>query len=450
MFFQGNGVRSAFVHRAGLGAVVTGLAFIPESAWAADGADTGTTAWMITASALVLFMTLPGLALFYGGLVRARGVLSVLMHCFAIACLASVLWILVGYTLAFGSVGAGLIGGFDRLFLAGIDVATLKSGLPEIVFMLYQMTFAVITPALIVGAFVERIRFSTMLAFSAAWLLLVYAPAVHWIWGGGFMSDGGWAAQMLGVAVKDFAGGIVVHTTAGISALMAAILVGRRRGFPAHVELPHSPGMTMTGAGMLWVGWFGFNGGSALAADGSAGMAIVVTHLSAATAALTWMAIEWRRYGKPTSVGIVTGAVAGLATVTPAAGYIGPLGGLVCGLAGGAVCFYMVALIKHRFKVDDSLDVFAVHGVGGMLGSLLISVLALEQLGGRGLGEGVSVLTQFDAQLFGVVFTLIWSGVASWALLWGLGTVMGLRVEPETETEGLDLAIHGERAYEFN
>lgn len=428
-----------------------GLGLLPGVAWAGEGVEPGNTAWVLVASALVLFMTLPGLALFYGGLVRARNVLSVLMHCFAVACLMSLLWLLAGYTLAFGAPAAGgLVGGGERWLLRGLDVEAVRNGLPEVVFMVYQMTFAIITPALILGAFVERIRFLAMLVFCGVWMLLVYAPAVHWIWGGGFLSDGGWLGQTVGIGVKDFAGGIVVHTTAGIAALVAAMMIGGRRGFPQHVELPHSPGMTMTGAAMLWVGWFGFNGGSALTADGSAGMAIAATHFSACAAALTWMGIEWRRYGKPTSVGIVTGAVAGLATVTPAAGVVGPLGGVICGVASSFLCFTMVGMVKQRWRIDDSLDVFAVHGVGGMLGSLLLCVLADPALGGRGLGEGVSVASQLAAQGVGILAALLWSGLVSWGLFKLLAAQGILRVFKDEEIEGLDITTHGERAYEFN
>jgi Amt family ammonium transporter len=317
--------------------------------------DTGSTAWILAASALVLFMTLPGLALFYGGLIRARNLLSVLMHCFVVCCVASLIWAVFGYSLAFGA-GGGLLGSFDKAFLAGLGVVP-GARIPEIVFAVFQMTFAIITPALIVGAFPERVRFPFVLLFSALWLILVYLPVAHVVWGGG------WAAR---AHVLDFAGGIVVHTTAGVSALMAAILIGPRAGFPHHLIPPHSPGMTMAGAGMLWVGWFGFNGGSALAADASAGYAVMATHLAAAAAAMTGMAIEWWRIGKPTSIGLVTGAVAGLATITPASGYVGPMGAVVLGAIGGTVCFFATNLIKQRFRIDDTLDVFAVHGVGGM------------------------------------------------------------------------------------
>ena len=436
-----------------LGLAALGAAVLPGTALAGDGTlDTGHTAWIITATALVLFMTLPGLALFYGGLVRARNVLSVLMHTFTTACVMSVLWILVGYTLAFGdsSLG-GLVGGLDKIFLLGITPETITDGgVPEIVFMAFQMTFAIITPALIIGAFVERIRFATMFTFLGAWMLLVYAPTVHWIWGGGFMSDDGWLGQLIGVGVKDFAGGIVVHATAGAAAVVAAMVIGGRKGWPDHLHPPHAPWMTMIGAAMLWVGWFGFNGGSALTSDGYAGMAITVTHLSAAAASLTWMAIEWIKYGKPTLIGVVTGMVAGLATVTPASGFVGPLGGLACGIAGGAVCFFAVLQMKLKWKIDDSLDVFAVHGVGGMLGSLMLAVFALPSLGGLGLGEGVSVGQQLLAQIAGIVIAVVWSVVVSVVLLKILKGIFGLRISAQDEVDGVDLTEYGERAYDFN
>ncbi len=434
---------------AGTAALAAGLA-APTLARAADGIDSGHTAWIITATALVLFMTLPGLALFYAGLVRARNTLSVLMHCFTVACVSSVLWIVAGYSLAFGEVGGGIVGDLDKLFLAGIDVDTASGPLPEIVFVIFQMTFAIITPALILGAFVERIKFSTMIAFSGLWMLIVYAPAVHWIWGGGMMSDDGLFGQMFGVGVKDFAGGIVVHATAGVAALVAALVIGPRNGFPSTLNPPHSPVLTMAGAAMLWVGWFGFNGGSALASDGAAGMAIAVTHLSAAAASLTWMGLEWAQHKRPTLVGMVTGMVAGLATVTPASGFVGPLGGLVCGIAGGAICYKAVTTIKFTWRIDDSLDVFAVHGVGGILGSLLVAVFALPSLGGLGLGDGVGVADQLTAQASGIAIAVVWSAIASYLILKLLALLLGLRVDPAEEVEGLDVVEYGERAYDFD
>jgi Amt family ammonium transporter len=400
--------------------------------------DTGATAWVLTASALVLFMTLPGLALFYGGLLRARNLLSVLMHCFAICCVVSLIWAVFGYSIAFGE-GGGLIGGFGKAFLAHLAPAT-EPRLPEIAFALFQMTFAIITPALIVGAFPERVRFSFVLWFSALWLILVYLPVAHLVWGGG------WAAR---AHVMDFAGGIVVHTTAGVSALMAAILIGPRTGFPQHLIPPHSPGMTMAGAGMLWVGWFGFNGGSALAANAAAGYAIMATHLAAASAALTWMSIEWLRIGKPTSIGLVTGAVAGLATITPASGYVGPMGAIALGIAGGTVCFFATNLIKRRFRIDDTLDVFAVHGVGGIAGSILVALLAMPALGGVGYAAGLGPGRQLIIQILTVAGVALWSAVATLILVKLIGAVTGTRVSREQEIEGLDVVTHGERAYDL-
>lgn len=397
------------------------------------------TAWILVASALVLFMTLPGLALFYGGLVRARNVLSVLMNCFAICCVASLIWVTFGYSLAFDGT-TPYIGGLGKTFLANMDAAMPASGLPETVFALFQMTFAVITPALIIGAFPERAPFAFVVVFSTVWLVLVYLPAAHWLWGGG------WLAAM---GALDFAGGIVVHTTAGVSALVAAVMIGRRKGFPHELIPPHSPAMTMTGAGILWVGWFGFNGGSALAADQSAAAAIIATHVAASAGALTWTAIEWLKMGKPTSVGLVTGCVAGLATVTPAAGYIGPGGAIVLGALGGAVCFACVLFVKQRLLIDDSLDVFAVHGVGGMLGSLLLAVFALKALGGHGLAEGMEWAGQLGVQALAVGVTALWSGVVTWAIIKAVNLAVARRVSAEEEYEGLDLVTHGERAYEI-
>ena len=435
-------MRLALRRAAGLGPATLVLLFacdVPLPAWAASGpVDTGGTAWVLVASALVLFMTLPGLALFYGGLVRSRNLLSVLMHCFVICCIVSLIWILFGYSLAFDT-GNPFIGGLGKAFLAHLGDKELPGNLPEIAFVLFQMTFAVITPALIIGAFPERVRFPFVVAFTALWLIVVYLPVAHWVWGGG------WAAEL---GTIDFAGGIVVHTTAGVSALVAAILIGARRGFPHQLVPPHSPGMTMAGAGMLWFGWFGFNGGSALAADSTAAGAIIATHGAAAAAALTWMAIEWRRVAKPTSVGLVTGCVAGLATVTPASGYVGPLGGIAIGICGGAVCFFATNFVKQRLKIDDSLDVFAVHGVGGMLGSLLVAIFALPALGGAGYAQGMGMASQLRVQLIAVIAAALWSAVASAVLVKLLARVTGLRVSAEAEYDGLDLAAHGERAYD--
>ena len=362
------------------------------SGGASPAIDSGSTAWVLVASALVLFMTLPGLALFYGGLVRARNLLSVLMHCFVISCVVSPLWVAVGYSLVF-TPGNAVIGSLDAAFLTRIREHVLSNGVPEAAVALFQMTFAIITPALIIGAFTERARFSFVVLFSAIWLLLVYVPVAHWVWGGGWLAAAG---------TIDFAGGIVVHTTAGVSALVAAILVGPRTGFPHHLAPPHSPGMTMAGAGMLWVGWFGFNGGSALAADAAAASAILATHLAAAAAGLAWMTVERLRFGKPSSVGIVTGCIAGLATITPASGYVGPIGATVMGAVGGVLCFFATNIIKNRLKIDDSLDVFAVHGIGGILGSLLVAAFALPALGGAGFGHEMSAGAQLGAQALGV------------------------------------------------
>jgi Amt family ammonium transporter len=417
------------------------LVFAPVPALAADAAPSaGATAWVLTASALVLFMTLPGLALFYGGLVRARNVLSVLMHCFAICCLVSVLWAVIGYSLAFGESN-GVIGSLGNLLLSNLGAVRSGTEVPESVFALFQMTFAVITPALIVGAFPERVTFPFVLVFSALWLLVVYVPVAHWMWGGG------WLAAM---GALDFAGGVVVHTTAGVSALVAAIMIGARRGFPGTMIPPHSPVMTMIGAGMLWFGWFGFNGGSALAATTGAASAILATHLAAATGAMAWTVSEWIKVGKPTSVGIVTGCVAGLATVTPASGYIGPGGAIVIGALGGIVCFNVTLYVKQKLRIDDSLDVFAVHGIGGMLGSLLLAVFALPALGGMGLAEGATWSSQLGVQALAVAVTVVWSAAATWALVKLAGAVAGRRVSAEEEYEGLDISSHGERGYDFN
>jgi ammonium transporter, Amt family len=420
-----------------IAAAVGGL--LPVPAFAADGpATSGDIAWVLSASALVLFMTLPGLALFYGGLVRAKNLLSVLMHCFVVCCVISLLWAVIGYSLAFDGDGA-VLGGAGRVFLGGLAASLPGNGLPEGVFALFQMTFAVITPALIVGAFPERVNFPFLVLFSALWLLLVYVPVAHWVWGGGWLA---------GQGTIDFAGGIVVHTTAGVSALVVAMMIGARRGFPETLQPPHSPGLTMAGAGMLWVGWYGFNGGSALAASGAAAMAILATHLAACAAALVWMALEWTRLGKPTSVGLVTGAVAGLATITPASGYVGPMGAIAIGLAGGILCFFATAFIKRRLRIDDTLDVFAVHGVGGMLGTLLAGVFAASALGGVGYAAGMSLPLQLKAQVLGIAAAALWSAAISWGLGKVLEVVVGTRVGPDEEEEGLDLATHGERAYE--
>lgn len=423
-----------------LPAILATLMTVSAPAWAADATaiDSGNTAWVLVASALVLFMTLPGLGLFYGGLVRARNLLSVLMHCFAICSIVSLIWLLYGYSLAFGDGGA-LLGGLGKCFFSGVANAIHPPHIPEYVFALFQMTFAVITPALIIGAFPERVRFGFVIGFTALWVTIVYLPIAHWVWGNGWLAQRG---------VIDFAGGIVVHTTAGVSALVAAIMVGARRGFPQNLIPPHSPGLTMAGGCMLWFGWFGFNGGSALAADDLAASAILATQFAAATASLTWMVIEWLRAGKPTSIGLVTGAIAGLATITPASGYVGPLGALAIGVIAGFVCFYVTGFVKQRLRIDDSLDVFAVHGVGGMVGSLLVAIFAASVLGGAGYASGMTMGRQLVAQATGVAAAAAWSAVATFVIVKLLAATTGLRVSAEAESDGLDLATHGERAYD--
>ena len=415
-------------------AVLTAV-IVPTTAFAA--VDSGDTAWILTATALVLFMTLPGLALFYAGLVQSKNVVSVLMHHFAVACLMSVLWVIAGYSLAFSGDGAW-VGDLSNLFMGAVTVESVSGTIPESLFGAFQMTFAVITPALIIGAYVERIKFSAVLIFSSLWLLVIYAPVTHWVWGGGIMA--GWG-------VMDFAGGIVVHATAGTAALVAAIVVGKRRSFPSSVQPPHSPILTMIGACMLWVGWFGFNGGSALAAGQNAAMALLVTHISAAVASLVWMIIEWRKFGRPSVVGIATGMVAGLATVTPASGFIGVPGGIILGLAGGYICYVAVDLIRGKLGIDDSLDVFAVHGVGGVLGSLLVAVLATDAFSGMGLAEGMTVGSQLFVQAKSILITVVWTAVASFIILKIAAVSGGLRVNDDSELEGLDLSQHGERGY---
>ena len=400
--------------------------------------DSGDTAWMLMATVLVLFMTLPGLALFYGGLVRVKNYLSVLMHCFTIACLASVLWVAGLYTLAF-SDGNAWIGDFQHLFLNGISIGELNGGtFPETVFVMFQMTFAIITPGLIVGAFVERMKFSAMILFSALWLILVYTPVAHWVWGGG------WMMQM---GTLDLAGGIVVHATAGISALILAKAIGPRPQFPKRVSPPHNPAIVMIGASMLWVGWFGFNAGSQGAANGAAGMTMLVTHISAAVASLTWMCIEWRQAGKPGLVGIVTGMVAGLASITPASGNVGPLGAVIIGLLAGSVCYFSCSFVKNKLGIDDALDVFAVHGVGGIMGSMLVAVLGTAAFGGTGVD---SMAAQLVIQFKSVGFTLIWSAVGTIVIIAIVKATTGLRVDQEAEQAGLDQAEHGEKAYHLD
>jgi Amt family ammonium transporter len=398
------------------------------------------TAWMLTSSVLVLFMTLPGLALFYAGLVRAKNVLSVLMQCFAITCVVTLAWVVVAYSLAFGDGGAAnaWYGGFGKSFLAGIDAATVKGSIPETVFSMFQLTFAIITPALVLGAYAERVKFSGMLLFSLLWLLFVYAPIAHWVWGDG------WLMKM---GIMDFAGGTVVHLNAGMAALVAALVLGARRGFPDTAMPPHNLTITVAGASMLWVGWFGFNAGSALTSGGAAGMAMIVTHIGAATGAFTWMVCEWIRYGKPSVLGIVTGMVAGLGTITPASGFVGPIGALVIGAAAGSLCFFATNFMKRSLKVDDSLDVFPVHGVGGALGTTLTGVFVWSAFGGMGYPEGQTMGGQILVQLAGVLATAVWSGVVTWVLLKIVNAVVGFRVAAEEETEGLDTVLHNEKGY---
>lgn len=409
--------------------------------------DTGDTAWMMTSTALVLFMTIPGLSLFYAGLVRAKNVLSVLMQCFALTSLMSILWFIIGYTLAFGSADVeqgAWIGDLGNIFFAQMAIDSINGTIPAVLFALFQLTFAVITPALIVGGFAERMRFSAMLVFSAAWLLLVYSPVCHWVWGGG------WLGQM---GLQDFAGGTVVHITAAVAALVAAMIMGPRKSFGTVHALPHNITMTVTGAGMLWVGWFGFNGGSAVAADGSAAMAMTVTHISAAAGSFSWMMMEWVRHGKPSVVGIVTGMVAGLGTITPASGSVGPAGALVIGLLAGVVCYYATLLIKTKWKIDDSLDVFPVHGVGGILGTFLAGIFCSPNLGifsGNGFSDGIdSIGGQLYVQSVGIVATFAYTLIVSYILLKLIDKFIGLRISDEEEHRGLDLVEHNERGYDL-
>ena len=420
--------------------ITIGLFSISASA---EGLDTGDTAWMLTSTALVLFMTLPGLALFYAGLVRSKNAVSVLMQCFAIACIASIVWVVYGYSLAFRGDGA-FVGDLSAAFLSGIGRDTLSGTIPETVFVMFQMTFAIITPALVVGAFAERMKFSAMCLFTFLWLTMVYLPACHMVWGGGLLAQWG---------VIDFAGGLVVHLTCGVGALVAALVLGKRKGFPGSAMPPHNRSLVVMGAAMLWVGWFGFNAGSAVAASTDAGMAMLVTHISAAVGAFTWMALEWIKQGKPTVVGIATGMVAGLATITPAAGTVGPEGALLIGLLAGVVCYYATQAIKGVFNIDDSLDVFPVHGVGGMLGIIMLSFVGTQ---GGFLGSGASgiadggPLVQLVIQLKGIGVIFLWTAVATWVILKLVGLVTDLRVSEESENEGLDVTEHEERSYDLS
>lgn len=417
---------------------------VPGLANAAE-LNAANTSWILTSTALVLFMTLPGLSLFYGGLVRSKNALSVLMQCFAIACVASLLWMIVGYSMAFTDGGAmnDWLGGFSNVFFAQMTEDGLSGDIPESVFAMFQMTFAIITPALIVGGFAERMKFSAMLLFSAVWLILVYVPVTHWVWGGG------WLGQM---GLLDFAGGTVVHITAGVAALVAALVLGPRKGFPRTAMLPHNLTMTVTGAGMLWVGWFGFNAGSALAANGDAGMAMLVTHISASAGSLAWMTMEWIRHGKPSVLGIVTGMVAGLGTITPASGFVGPGGALVIGLTAGVVCYAMTNYLKNKLHIDDSLDVFPVHGVGGILGTFFAGIFASAELGvfsGQGFAEGMTMGSQVWVQIKGILATFIYTAVVTFIILKVVQVLVGLRISEEEETEGLDLTQHDERGYDL-
>ena len=427
---------------------VPGLAMAQE----ATAPDSGDTAWMLTSTALVLFMTIPGLALFYGGLVRVQNVLSVLMQCFALTGLITIVWVICGYSLAFNTTGmaagevtlTSFVGGLGTMFLRGIGVDTLSGTIPETVFITFQLTFAIITPALIAGAFAERMKFSAMLIFSVLWSIIVYAPLCHMAWSG----DGSLFGDIIGAL--DFAGGTVVHINAGIAALVAAILVGKRIGYQTTAMPPHSLTLTVVGASMLWVGWFGFNAGSAVAADGAAGMAMLVTQISTATAAVAWMFVEWAKHGKPSALGIVTGAVAGLVAITPASGSVGPIGALVIGIVSGVVCFWGATSLKTQLGYDDSLDAFGVHGIGGIVGALLTGVFVAEGLGGVGLAEGMTIGTQVWAQLLSIIVTLVWSGVLSFIILKIVDATVGLRVDEEEERMGLDLSQHNERGYNLS
>lgn len=412
-------------------------AIMPGIAGAQDVLDSGDTAWMLTATALVLFMTIPGLSLFYAGMVRAKNALSVMMQCFTICCLMTVLWVLYVYSLAFAD-GSAFVGGLGMAFMAGVGVDSLSGTIPESVFSMFQLTFAIITPALIVGAFAERMKFSAMLWFMAIWVSVVYAPICHWVWGGGWLGEMG---------VLDFAGGTVVHINAGIAGLVAAIVLGKRRGYPQSPMKPSNLVITMVGAAMLWVGWFGFNAGSELAADGVAGMAMAVTQVATAAGALTWMFAEWKTHGKPSALGLVSGAVAGLVAITPASGYVGPMGALAIGIASGLGCYLSVVKVKRYFGYDDSLDAFGVHGIGGIIGAVLTGVFVDSGLGGVGLADGVSMVSQVGIQLVGIVATIVYCGVVSFIILKVLDNVIGLRVSEQDEQEGLDLVLHDEQGY---
>jgi Amt family ammonium transporter len=423
------------------GAAAAALAACMPAIAMADDApvlDTGNTAWMLTATALVLFMTIPGLSLFYGGMVRAKNALSVMVQCFAITCLVTVLWVVVLYSLAFGGDVNGVVGDLSKFMHEGVGFETLSGSIPETVFSTFQMTFAIITPALIVGAFAERMKFSALMVFIGAWVTLIYAPIAHWVWGGGWLA---------GMGVLDFAGGTVVHVNAGIAGLVAALVMGKRRGYPNTPIKPNNMILTVVGAGMLWVGWFGFNAGSELAADGRAGMAMLVTQVATAAAALTWMFAEWISHGKPSALGLVSGAVAGLVAITPASGFVGPAGALVIGLAAGFGCYMAVVRVKRALGYDDSLDAFGVHGVGGLIGAILTGIFADASFGGVGLAEGVTITQQLGSQAIGVLATIVYCGIGTWIILKVVDVVIGLRVDDEAEESGLDLALHDEQGY---
>ncbi len=419
--------------------LIAALTCLP-SITSADQLDSGDTAWLLTSTALVLFMTIPGLSLFYAGLVRSKNALSVLMQCFTITCVATVLWLLFGYSMSFSDGGAlnQWMGGMSNLFLVNVTRDSLSGTIPESVFVMFQLTFAIITPALVIGGFAERMRFSAMLWFTVFWLILVYFPVCHWVWGGGWLAEKG---------TLDFAGGLVVHITAGVSALVAAIVLGKRSGFPNTPLPPHNLTMTICGAGMLWVGWFGFNGGSAIAANGDAGMAILVTHISASLGALTWMFMEWIRFGKPSVLGIVTGMVAGLGSITPASGFVGPTGAIVIGITAGFVCFFATNFIKRKLVIDDSLDVFPVHAVGGIIGTVLTGVFVASQFGGTGLAEGTTIGGQVGIQIMAVIAVIVWTVIASYIALKLADIISGLRVSDEQERNGLDITQHEEKGY---
>ena len=428
---------------------VTGM-LISSTAFG-DTLSGANTSWILTSTALVLLMTIPGLSLFYGGLVRVKNVLSVLMQCFAITCSISLLWLVVGYSLAF-SEGNAMVGGLSNLFMGNIAEETMAGDIPESVFSMFQLTFAIITPALIVGGFAERMRFSSMLLFALLWSLAVYSPITHWVWGGGWLGSMEWLVGVEGAALSDFAGGTVVHITAGVAALTAAVVMGSRKGFPEVTLPPHNMTMCITGACLLWVGWFGFNAGSALAANGDAGMAMLVTHMSASAGALTWMVCEWIKHGKPSALGAVTGMVAGLGTITPASGFVGPAGGLVIGIMAGFVCYNATMFLKKKLKIDDSLDVFPVHCVGGALGTVLTGVFASSQLGifsGQGYSEGMSMAPQLAVQIVGVIAVVAYTAIVTFILLKLVDSILGLRVTEDEETEGLDINQHNERGYDF-